>query len=204
MAIDLRHPFNEGMNLLMTWRNRYSKTEYGEKVLMNIFYRKYTMEFMWKEIDNSFQKTMFGGKKVLWNDFNQGFQTLKTSYQQNAVAKTQPVLMKLLTEQSERKVGTISYASYNQRIIGARQGAKNDIEEIEYAYLYYLLTDESILLWSAFGGTGLSKIEAIGKMTGLVIETEELNSYDKIESVLGQLCAAPYLHKVYNPLPPLF
>ncbi|KAA6335140.1 hypothetical protein EZS27_016596 [termite gut metagenome] len=203
MAVDLRHPFNEGMNLLLTWRNRYSKVEYGEKVLMNIFYRKYTMEFMWNEIDNSFQKKIFGGRKVLWNDFNQGFQKLKSSYQQNAVSKTQPVLMNLLTEQSQRKVGTISYASYKDRIIGARQGNKNDIEEIEYAYLYYLLTDESILLWGAFGGTGLSKIEAIGKMTGLVIETEELNSYDKIDNMLSQLCVAPYLHKIYNPLPPL-
>jgi len=157
---------------------------------------------MWSEIDNSFQRTMFGKKNVLWNDFNQGFQILKTSYQENAL-KIQPILTKLLAEQTERKVGTISYSDYSQRIIGARQGSKKDIEEIEYAYLYFFLTDESILLWSAFGGTGLSKIEAIGQMTGYLIEVDELDSYTKIESVLGQLCAAPYLHKVYNPLPPL-
>lgn len=203
MRIDLRHSFNEGMNLLPTWRNRYSTQEYPEKVLINLFYRKYTMEFMWNDINNSFQKKLFGGRKVLWNDFNQGFQKLKMSYQQNAVSKTQPVLVKLLSEQSTRIVGSTSFADFKDRINGARQGNNKDIEEIEYAYLYYLLADECVLLWSAFGGTGLDKIEAIGKMSGMIIETPEIDAYGKIENILGRLCAAPYLQKVYNPLPPL-
>ena len=76
------------------------------------------------------------------------------------------------------------------------------LEEIEYAYLYYLLTDECILLWGALGGTGLTKIEAIGKMSGLLIETDEIKTYAQIEQALGQLCAAAYLKENYKALPP--
>ena len=46
MRIDLRNQFTEGMNNLQAWRNRYSEIEYAEKVLLNVFYRKHTMNFM--------------------------------------------------------------------------------------------------------------------------------------------------------------
>jgi len=203
MRIDLRNSFSEGMNNLSTWRNRYSKSEYPEKVLLNLFYRKYTMEFMWSEINGCFQKKLMGGQKTLWNDFNEGFRHLKSVYQQTSTSKTHPVLLKLLSEQSSRKVGNISYAGYSQNISGALNGNHKDLEEIEFAYLYYLLTDECILLWGAFGGTGKTKIESIGQLSGMIIETPEINSYAQIEGILGQLCAAAYLNNVYNPLPPL-
>ena len=80
---------------------------------------------------------------------------------------------------------------------------KKDLEEIEYAYLFYLLTDESILCWSAFGGTGLNKIDAISRISGVIIETSDITKYSQIENILGELCAGPYLEKVYNPFPPL-
>ena len=59
MRIDLRNQLAEGMNNLQAWRSRYSKSEYGEKVLLNVFYRKYSTLFMWDKIQNSFQKKMF-------------------------------------------------------------------------------------------------------------------------------------------------
>lgn len=80
MLIDLKHSLSEGMNNLMTWRKRYSKTEYAEKVVLNIFYRKYTIEFMFPEIIGCFETNFLGDQKVKWHDFNEGFQKLKFTY----------------------------------------------------------------------------------------------------------------------------
>ena len=45
MKLDLKNSLKEGNDLLSNWKNKYSKTEYPEKIVLNIFYRKYTMEF---------------------------------------------------------------------------------------------------------------------------------------------------------------
>lgn len=87
-------------------------------------------------------------------------------------------------------------------IWGARNGDNDKLEEIEYSYLYYLLTDESILLWGALGGIGQSEIDAIGTLTGMIIQTDEISSYLRIEEILGRLCAGVYLHQHYRALPP--
>lgn len=202
MRIDLRHQFAEGMNNLQTWRNRYSSTEYGEKILLNVFYRKYSTLFMWDKIQDSFQEKMFGGKKVLWNDFNEGFRQMMSHYQ-NQSMKTQPILLQLLSEQSNKKVGSISYSDFSSKIAGANQGNNADIEEIEFTYLHYLLNDQLILIWSAFGGTGLSKIDALAQMSGVIIEETDMTEYGIVETIIGQLCTGPYLHQNYNALPPL-
>ncbi len=201
--VDLKHAFSQGMNSLLTWRQRYPLHEYGEKVLLNVFYRKYTMEFMWNAIINNFQVDNFGRRKVIWDDFNTGFAVLKQVYGRCAMEKTQPVLLDLLENNPEQDVGNISYSSYAARIEGAARGKQEDIEEIEYAYLFYLLTDECVLLWSAFGGTGLDQAGAIRRMTGVVLEPSRIETYTAIEGILSRFCAAPYLGQVYKPLPPL-
>lgn len=202
MRIDLKHQYAEGVSNLQTWRNRYSETEYAEKVLLNVFYRKHTMNFMWSEVQNAFQKQLFGGNKVLWNNFNEGFEKMMNLYQ-NYSQKTQPILLKLLSENGSQKVGSISFSEYRDKIIGANNGNHADIEEIEFTYLHYLLNDQLILMWSAFGGTGLSKIDALAQMSGVIIQEMDLSNYSTVEVVIGQLCTGPYLHQNYNPLPPL-
>jgi len=197
--MDLSKCLNEGVNNLITWRNRYSKTEYPEKVVINIFYGKYTLEFMFPEILGCYELNSLGKSKVKWNEINEGFQKLKMFYGTTAVSKTQPVLLSLLTNIT-RNVANTNYGIYKSLITEAQNGNNAKLEEIEYAYLYYKLTDECVLLWGAFGGTGLTKIEAIGKMSGLIIDIEEIKTYGQIEHVLGQLCAAEYLKEHYKAL----
>ena len=143
MRIDLRNQLAEGMNNLQAWRNRYSETEYGEKVLLNVFYRKYSTYYMWDKIQNSFRPKMFGGNKVLWKNFNEGFQEMMNLYQ-NQSTKTQPILLKLLSEKSDKMVGNVSYSGFADKIRGATKGNNVDIEEIEFTYLHYLLNDQLI------------------------------------------------------------
>src|SRR5690606_30214303 len=194
--MDVRHQHEEGMNNMQAWRSRYSKSEYGEKVLLNVFYRKYSTFFMWDKIQNSFNGN------VLWNDFNIGFREMMNLYQNQAV-QTQPILLKLLSEKSNNPVGSVTYAGFADKIRGAKQGKNDDIEEIEFTYLHYLLNDQLILMWSAFGGTGLSKIDALAHMSGVIIAETDMSEYGKVENIIGQLCTGPYLHENYNPLPPL-
>lgn len=202
MRTDLRHSFNEGINYLSTWRNRYSKSEYPEKVVMNIFYRKYTMEFMFPEIIGCYETNFLGKPKVKWTDFNVGFAKLKETYGNTATSKTQSVLMNLLS-QTQRNVGNTNSGIFAPLITEAKAGDNAKLEEIEYAYLYYLLADECVLLWGAMGGTGLTKIEAIGKMSGILIEPkEDIKNYGQVEQTLGKFCAAPYLSEHYKPLTP--
>jgi len=196
MRIDLRNQLAEGMNNLQAWRSRYSKNEYGEKVLLNVFYRKYSTFFMWDKIQNSFNGN------VLWSDFNNGFGVMMNLYQNQAM-KTQPILLQLLSGKSENIVGSVTYAGFADKIRGAKQGSNADIEEIEFTYLHYLLNDQLILMWSAFGGTGLSKVDALAQMSGVIIAETDMSEYGKVENIIGQLCTGPYLHENYNPLPPL-
>lgn len=201
MNVDLRNTLKEGTDNLHTWRNRYSKQEYPEKVVLNLFYRKYTMEFIFPEIINCFGKSNSDQATAKWNDFNQGFQKFKNTYGSTAAQKTQSVLLDLLKDK-ERNVGNTNYGIFVPMISEAKSGNHTKLEEIEYAYLYYLLTDETILLWASFGGTGLSKIAAIGKLSGLILEVEEIKTYAQIEQILGQFCAAAYLNENYKALPP--
>src|SRR5690606_18921417 len=125
MRIDLRNQLAEGMNNLQAWRSRYSKSEYGEKVLLNVFYRKYSTFFMWDKIQNSFNGN------VLWNDFNNRYREMMNLYQNQAM-QTQPILLQLLSEKSENTVGSVTYAGFADKIRGAKQGNNADIEEIEF------------------------------------------------------------------------
>jgi len=178
-----------------------TKTEYPEKVVLNIFYRKYTMEFIFPDIIGCYETNLFGKPKVKWKDYNEGGQNLKTTYESTAVSKTLPVLPNLL-KNTHRNVGNTNYGIFEPLISEAKNANNSKLEEIEYAYLYYFLTDDCVLLWGALGGTGLTKIDAIGKMSGLIIKTEKIKTYGQIEQVLGQLCAATYLKEHYKALPP--
>lgn len=202
MGLDLRHQLRQGTERLLGWRNKYTEHEYPEKIVLNVFYRKYTMEFMWKNINDCFTKNWLGKQKIKWSDFNEGYNQLTQTYSNTSLAKTRPKLMTLLDNHSKRVANT-TYAGFLPLIKGTQSGDDKKREELEYTYLYHLLTDESIMVWGAFGGTGKSKMETIGEMTGLVLEIDKIETYSAIDQILGQFCAAAYLNENYQPLPPI-
>jgi len=199
--LDLQNPYKEGLDNLLKWRNRYSKLEYPEKIVLNIFYRKYTIEFMWSEIYSCFEKTIFGKPKTKWTDFKKGYFKLKEIYGKTATSVTHSQLP-LLLKDTNRIVGNTTYSNLQKLIISSQNTESKSLEELEYSYLYYLLTDESILLWAAIGGTGKNKIDAIGVLSGYKIETEDIVQYRQADEVIGKLCSASYLAQNYKALPP--
>jgi hypothetical protein len=99
MNIDLTNTFKESREMINTWKNRYQPNEYPQKVIMNIFYRKYTIERMWGTLFN--QKT---------SDWQEAYQNIKLKYGQVAQSEIVPVLQQKL--QSNDKVTSIQYSDF--------------------------------------------------------------------------------------------
>ena len=106
-----------------------------------------------------------------------------------------------LIQDKNRQIGNTTYASFEKLIKASQQGDNFKIEELEYSYLYYLLTDESILYWSALGGTGISKNQALNELSGIRIDAE-IKSYSEIDKIVGSLFSAKFLSQNYTALKP--
>lgn len=186
----------QSMVNLQTWRNRYTKEEYPEKIVKNIFYRKHIMESIFPFILNQFDK----GSQC--NSFEDNLNILQTKYSDES--KTIALkLDDLIMTKGDLNTGDCSYNSFLNDVRLASNGSNSKIEELEYAYVYYHLADESILCWAAFGGIGYSQRDAIGKLTGrILLEDKPITLFWQIESVIGRLGESTL--KSYRQLPPLF
>jgi hypothetical protein len=198
MRIDLSNPFNEGCSNLKTWRSRYSKSEYPSKIVLNTFYRQYTMQSIWdNQIDKSF--TALSGSET---DIITGFQKLEQAY---STASTQFTVGNTLTDLMNKKqdVGGLNYANNIPLIARGQNGDNAAIEELEFTYLHYLLCNKSVLMWAAFGRKGFTRIDAIAQITGAVIEFTQPMTYAAILNILGKLGVAAKMNEYYSPLPNL-
>jgi hypothetical protein len=192
--VDLSPWLKEGESYLSVWKDRYTIIEYPEKIVLNIFYRKYTIEFMFPFILNCFTKSIDGVPLVKWENIDNGMRQLISQYELTA-GYTKSVLLELLQEKN-RQVGNYSYESYLPLIDLAKAGDKDKLEEIEFMYLYSLLTQYSILLWAAYGGTGLTMLDAGSKISTIIpanVGENNILTYWQIEEWLGKGCALPFL-----------
>jgi hypothetical protein len=73
MNIDLTSTFKDARKLTNIWKARCSAAEYPQKVIINIFYRKYTIEKMWP--------TIFNTKYSSWET---AYENLKNKYSEVA------------------------------------------------------------------------------------------------------------------------
>lgn len=184
MNIDLTNTFKEGRQMINTWRSRYSPSEYPQKVVMNIFYRKYTIEKMWG--------TMFDHK---FSDWQSAYRHLKQRYGQVAQNEIVPVLETKL--QSNDGVTTIKYSDFTSYIKSASQGNQEAIKGIEYTYFLHRILDELVLVWASMVISGDSKINAITKITRAVLVEMPINDYTTIEQIFDQLEAEKYLKSLF-------
>lgn len=198
MRTDLSNQYAEAISNLKTWRNRYSKSEYAGKVVQNIFYGNVTMEIMCGDVSG-----YFNGKLTPMN-FEYSFKLIEESFSKVAEEKTQRLLPVILSERANVPIGNIKYETFIPQIKRGSNGDNKEIEDIEFAYIFYYLSNICVRLWCAFGITGLNKIDAIAKLSGAIIETSEIKSYAQIENILGKLIVAPSLDSMYKPLNKLF
>jgi hypothetical protein len=199
MRLDLNNPYNEGMNNLRNWRARYTKTEYPFKVVLNIFFRQYSMNSIWlDQIDASFAKFKNTEANLI-----QAFQNLENAYskvsEQYTVGNT---LIDLMNQMND--IGGLNYRNNIPLINKGQSGDNKSIEELEFTYIYYLLCNKSTLMWAAYGRKGYSKLDAIAQITGVIIEYEKAIEYATILEILGKLGVSATMNKIYSPLNNLF
>lgn len=192
--IDLTLALTEGINNLCTWRNRYTSDEYPQKVVLNIFYRRYTMNKMWNDL-------MSIVKQKSYNSFQQAAMTLEKLYSETAVTKVQSYLNSWIENNPDEIVGAIHYRDFIGLIQRVQMGSKPAKEELEFSYLHYLISDKATLAWAAFCATGISPLEAITEVSGAIIKPMTLNDYNTLTVGLGQLYTTSFLQDRYNPLP---
>ena len=183
MNVDLTQTFKEGRKLLNTWKQRYTPQEYPYKVVLNIFYRKYTIERMWPGV------------------VNQSAGSWQKAYENNAVKYAQvsqeivPVLETWV--QADRQVGSIKFSDFQAYIKSAARGDANAIKGIEYTYLLHRILDELIMVWIAFVNSGETKINAVAKLTNAVLAPMPIDNYATIEKIFDQLGAERYLQSLF-------
>jgi hypothetical protein len=183
MNIDLTSTFKDARQLTNTWKTRYSASDYPEKVIINIFYRKYTIEKMWPSI--------FISKYSNWDT---AYASLKNKYEEVALT-INPVLESKL--KANDKVTSIRFSDFSSYIQAAVSGNKDALKGIEYTYFLHRIFDELILVWVAMVVSGDTKINAIAKITRAVLAEMPINDYAVIEQIFDQLGAEKYLQSLF-------
>jgi len=199
MRIDLKHSFNEGITNLTNWRNRYSKEEYPFKIVQNIFYRQYTMDAIWdNQLQNSFKELSRTETDIIF-----AYQKIEVEYATASKAfASAEILMNLMNQQND--IGGINYKNSIELINKSIKGDNTSTEELEFRYLYRLLSNKSVLMWAAFGRSGFTENEAISQVLGHSIYPNQTFKYASILDLFGQVGIAPYLNNVYIPLTNLY
>ena len=169
------------INKLKEWRNRYSKSEYPYKVIMNMFYELITMELIWDEINSA-----FSGQKKASNQ-EEALIHLGEIKRNAQVQYVHPQLEKFL--KSDKMAGGAKFSDFKDSIEKAKNGNNHMVIEIEYSYWFYCQYYEAVLEWAAYGYLGLDKNSAYREVTGGDVGGLKLDSFqDAIQffpSVLG-------------------
>lgn len=185
MNADLSNTFKDARRLIETWKDRYSQVEYPKKVVLNIFYRKYTIEKMWTRVINQIYPT-----------WQLAYEKNMLKYSEVAQNEIVPILENYL--QIDRKVAAIKYSDFQSYIKAASEGDNDSIKAIEYTYFLNRIFDELVILWISMINSGYTKINAITKLTGSILPHEmPINSYVEIEQIFDQLGAENYLQLLF-------
>lgn len=192
--VDLGQTYGIGVNSLIKWRNRYTEREYPGKVVLNIFYKRYTMEAIWPDMIEYISNNR-------GTSFVEAVKDLNYIYSITAATKIVRVLESRLENEPERGVGNITYSDFKKKIDLAAAGDKKMVEDLEYSYLYFRLSDDAVRYWAAMKATGLNDDDAIKAVTNFEVRSGGIRSYSKIVGIMGRLAAAPYLSNHYVALP---
>lgn len=184
MNADLTNTIKHARGLINSWQDRYSPTEYPQKVILNLFYRKYTIEKMWSRVINE-----------TYPNLEKAYENNMLKYSEIAQNEIIPVLEGYL--QADKKVNTIKYSDFQSYIETASKGDIDSIKAIEYTYFLNRIFDELTILWISMINSGETKINAIAKLTGKMLTSEiTINNYTEIEQIFDKLGAENYLQSL--------
>ena len=190
--IDLRPPLNEALGNIVNWRNKYARKEYPHKIVLNIMYRAYSTKFVFEAFSRD--------ELPEFDDFTEAAREVHRFYGQMAATEVHSNLLRWMATKPNEEVGTVC----TERLEKLATRAETDpqaLEELEFTYLFELLNDMSVLYWIAFRQCGESDVNAIYKMSDVMIRPFNNMDYSMIKQVFQQLLVAPYMNDNYHPLP---
>lgn len=155
---------------LVIWRNRYDKSEYPEKIVINIFYDLVPLPTLWKRLE-----PYFGQKQ--YQEYKQAFEKVFNEFRINQLS-IQPNLLSML--KTGVRIGRLSSNSYDNLIKQAKNRSNEAIEELEYAYISRVSIKAAFIDWFAYGLLGLSKVEASNRVFSV---QHPVKSYDDFNNV---------------------
>ncbi len=200
MNIDFSASYKDAVHVLLKFRERYSKNEYPQKIVLNIFYKQFVMKEIWNSaLDNSFVSYYKSDK-----DLNIAIQKIVVKYNECK----NPLLVgntlgELMEVHKNSFVGNVRYADCINEIAAAQNRNDKAVEELEYKYIYYTVINEAIFYWAGFGRIGKKRIEAIIALTGCSFNDENYNpifTFEMIQELLTQLMKF-HINSLYSPLP---
>ena len=190
--IDLRPPLNEALGNIANWRNKYARSEYPHKIVLNIMYRAYSTKFVFEAFSRD--------ELPEFDDFTEAAREVHRFYGQMAATEVHSNLLRWMATKPNEEVGTVC----TERLEKLATRAETDpqaLEELEFTYIFELLNDMSVLYWIAFRQCGESDVNAIYKMSDVMIRPFNNMDYSMIKQVFQQLLVAPYMNDNYHPLP---
>ena len=155
---DITKSYNNKINKLHAWRDRYSKDEYPYKVILNMFYDLFATQFIWTEINQSFS----GWKK--YSDYSDALNEIYDLRRNVQLDDVNPRLNELLNTNEE--AAGLKYSDFSESISNAKKGDNHAVVEVEYSYWFYGSYNDVTIFWAACGLMGLDKHSAYLEITG--------------------------------------
>lgn len=190
--IDLRQSLNEAIRNLATWRMKYPSNIYPHKIVLNMMYRAYSTRIVYE----SFEKD----EMAEFDNFEDSIKYVLHFYGESALREVHPNLESWMSNNPNEDVGTLCTARYESLACSAVNN-KQKLEELEFSYTFELLNDMSVLFYIALRLTGLSDVDAIAQMSGVIIEKLSFMDYTITKQVFQQLLVSKFMHFNYKPLP---
>lgn len=190
--IDFGPRFEEAVRRIRTWRTRYTPQEYPHKVVINMMYRAYTMNYIWNEFK--------AGKLPRLSSFDEVFSWMDHHYSEIAAQYIQPNLLDWLESKPTEQIGTLVFANYD-RLATYAENDRGKKEELEFSYIYSLLEDYCVLYFIGFRQMGKSTVDVISLMTNFVIEDLPNMDYCIAKQAFSQLYVSRFMNEHYSPLP---
>lgn len=190
--IDLRQSLKEAMRNLVTWRAKYPQQIYPHKIVLNMMYRAYSTRIVYE----SFEKN----EMAEFDNFQESMQYVLHFYSEAALREVHPRLESWMTNNPNENVGTLCTARYEKLADLASVNSEKN-EELEFSYTFELLNDMSVLFYIALRLTGVSDVDAIAQMSGIIIEKLDYMDYTITKQIFQQLLVSKFMHFNYKPLP---
>lgn len=191
--IDLSQAYAEATNNVLTWRNRYSAKEYPHKVVINMMYRAYGMQFIWNEFKR--------GTLPRFSSVNDALIGMERHYQEISITEIRDNLLNWLKTKPNDSVGTLTYSNYEKNVATPAEIDKKKREELEFSYIFEMLEDKCVLYYIGFRQMGKSFQDAVAMITNVLIEDIPTMDYNMAKHVFQQLLVARYMHEHYNEIP---